>query len=204
MTSEVIEIATTSVWLVPKVIVPVLCMIIASALIPLLLHVLKGKRERADKILEIRTKAYTEYFKKFEDIAKGLGADYEHFSKVTLVEEFRELLKAENSPDALVKFQETVNKYPNQIQKSHRMAMEEVTVLKILGSSQLLTLTNEFEFLNQEIMTLSSQWLNEMKQVFTMPDFDAPIAREMTQKSLQAKELKEEIIKQMRVEINLE
>ena len=204
MASEAIEIASTSAWLAPKVIVPAICVIIASVLIPLILHVLKGKRERADKILEIRTKAYTEYFKKFEDIAKGLGTDYEHFSKVTLVEECRELLKAENSSDALVKFQETVNKYPNQIQNSHRMAMEEVTVLKILGSSQLLKLTNEFESLNQEIMTLSSQWLDEMKQAFTMPDFDAPIAKEMTLKGLQAKELKEEIIKQMRVEINLE
>jgi hypothetical protein len=43
-----------------------------------------------------------------------------------------------------------------------------------------------------------------MKQAFTMPDFDAPIAKEMTQKGLKAKELKEEIIKQMRIEISLE
>ncbi|PKH00239.1 hypothetical protein [Paraglaciecola sp. MB-3u-78] len=204
MASDAIELVSTTTWLDPKIIIPAICVIIASVVIPLLLHVLKGKREKSDKILEIRTKAYTEYFKKFEDIAKGLGTDYEHFSKVTLVEEFRELLEAENSPDALIKFQETVGKFPHQIQESHRKAMEEVTVLKILGSSHLLKLTNEFESLNQEIMTLSSQWLEEMKQAFIMPDFDAPIAKEMTQKGLKAKELKEEIIKQMRIEINLE
>lgn len=204
MASDAIELVSTTTWLDPKIIVPAICVVIASVVIPLLLHVLKGKREKSDKILEIRTKAYTEYFKKFEDIAKGLGADYEHFSKVTLVEEFRELLAAESSSDAVIKFQETVYKFPHQIQDSHRKAMEEVTVLKILGSSDLLKLINEFESINQEIMTLSSQWLEEMKQVFTMPDFDAPIAKEMTQKGLKAKVLKEEIIKQMRIEINLE
>ena len=204
MASNTIELASTTAWLDPKIIIPAICVIIASVVIPLLLHVLKGKRERADKILEIRTKAYTEYFKKFENMSENLGADYEHFSKVTLVEEFRLLLESGNSNDALVKFQETVGKFPNQIQDSYRKSMGEVTVLKILGSSQLLKLTNEFESLTQDIMSLSSQWLDEMQQTLTIPDFEAPVAKEMTKKGQKAKKLQEEIIKQMRIEINLE
>lgn len=204
MASDTIELVSTTTWLTPTIIVPVICVIIASVVAPLLLHLLKGKREKSDKILEIRTKAYTEYFKKFEEISKNLGMDYEHFSKVTLVEEFRELLKAENSPDAIIKFQETVGKFPHQIQSSHRKATEEVTVLRILGSSHLLKLTNEFESLNQEILALSPQWIEEMKQALTIPNFNAPIAKDMTRKGLKAKELKDAIIKQMRIEIGFE
>ena len=195
---------TASAWLDPKLIVPAIGVFLASVIVPILLHILKGRREREDKLLEIRTKAYTEYFRRFEEAARGVGVDYEQFSKVTLKNAFRELLESDNSPDAIIKFQDEVGTFPHQIQDSHRKATEEITTLKVLGSSKLLGLTIEFEALNQEILEMSSEWLNEMQQALAMPDFDAPIAKKMTEKGLRAKELKEQIIKQMRVELKLD
>jgi len=201
---EVTQAMTASAWLDPKLIVPAIGVVLASVIVPILLHILKGRREREDKLLEIRTKAYTEYFRRFEEAARGVGVDYEQFSKVTLRNAFRELLESDSSPDAIIKFQDEVGKFPHQIQDSHRKATEEITTLKVLGSSKLLGFTTEFEALNQEILEISSEWLNEMQQALTMPDLDAPIAKKMKEKGLRAKELKEQIIKQMRVELKLD
>lgn len=204
MAEEVTQVMTASAWLDPKLIVPAIGVVLASVIVPILLHILKGRREREDKLLEIRTKAYTEYFRRFEEAARGVGVDYEQFSKVTLKNAFRELLESDNSPDAIIKFQGEVGKLPHQIQDSHRKATEEITTLKVLGSSKLLELTTEFETLNQEILEMSSEWLNEMQQALAMPDFDAPIAKKMKEKGIRANELKEQIIKQMRVELKLD
>jgi hypothetical protein len=147
--SESVAIAA---WLDPKIVIPAVCVVLASVIVPLLLHYLKGKRERAEKLLEIRTKAYTEYLRKYEEAAKGVGIDYEEFSKVTLKNEFKKLFESGSSPDAIIEFQDAVGKFPHQIQDAHGKATEEITILKILGSSRLLEHTTEFERLHQEIL----------------------------------------------------
>ncbi|MHC4587695.1 MAG: hypothetical protein ACYS3N_24505 [Planctomycetota bacterium] len=191
MESETIAIAA---WLDPKIVIPAVCVVLASVIVPILLHYLKGKREREEKLLEIRTKAYTEYFRKYEEAAKSVGNDYEKFSKVTLKNEFKKLLESGSSPNAKIEFQDAVGKFPHQIQDAHRKATEEITTLKILGSPRLLELTTEFEQLNQEILELSSEWLSEMQQAFTMPDSETPIAKKMKEKGQN----------QMRIELKLD
>ena len=113
------------------------------------------------------------------------------------------ILPEGDSPDAIINFQDQVGKFPHQIQDSHRKATEEITNLKVLGSNRLFQLTSEFEQLNQEILEMSSEWLDEMQQALTMPDFEAPVAKKMKAKGQQAKSLKNEIISQMRSELNL-
>lgn len=189
-------------WFSPALVIPAIGLLLASVVVPLLLHYLKGRRDKKNKILEIRTKVYTEYFKTFEDAAKGVGEDYEKFSKVTLRDAALKLLKADNSPEAIVEFQELVGDFPNKIQDSHRKATEQTTTLKILGSNKLYELTKEFETLNQEILEMSSEWLAEFQQSLAMPDFEAPIAIKMKEKGLRAIDLKDKIIDQMRAELN--
>ncbi len=191
-------------WFDPQILVPAICVILASVIVPILLHYLKGRRERENKILEIRTRVYTEYFKKYEEAAEGMGLDYEHFSKVTLKNAFKELLESDNSPEAIIKFQDAVGSFPQLIQDSHRKATAEITTLKILGSEKLFELTTEFEVLSQEILELSSDWLSEMNDSLTQPDFEAPIAKKMTEKGKEANKLKEKIILQMRRELKLD
>lgn len=191
-------------WLDPKIIVPAACVLIASVVLPLVLHWLKGRRERADKILELRTKAYTEYFKKYEQAAHQVGQDYEYFSRVTLRNEFEKLLKSNNSPEAIVAFNDVVGNFPNQIMSAHRKATEELTTLKIIGSYKLQALTEEFEALNQRILEASAKWLEEMKAVMPGDSSGFPAASELSAMGERAKFLKNAIIKQMRVEIGLD
>ncbi|HEJ7890033.1 hypothetical protein ACJ8QF_03760 [Serratia sp. CY81684] len=203
MEEGIIKIICLATWLDPKIVVPAIGVVLASVIVPILLHYLKARREREYKILEIRTQVYTEYFKKYEEAAANVGVDYEEFSKVTLRNAFRNLLESESSPDAIIKFQDEVSKFPYQIQDSHRKATEETTSLKILGSDNLFKLTSQFELLNQEILEMSSVWIGEMQHALTTPDFEAPIAKKMKEKGQKAKSLKDEIINQMRSELKL-
>ncbi|APR66590.1 hypothetical protein CN03_06355 [Thalassolituus oleivorans] len=203
MTKEVVaNTSEIAAWFSPALIIPAIGLLLASVVVPLLLHYLKGRRDKKDKIFEIRTKVYTEYFKTFEEAAKGIGEDYEKFSKVTFKDAFLKLLESESSPEAIVEFQGVVGDFPSKIQDSHRKATEQTTTLKILGSKKLYDLTKEFEVLNQEILEMSSEWLAELNQSLVMPDFEAPIALKMKEKGLRARDLKDEIIDQMRAELN--
>lgn len=203
MTKEVVvNTSELAAWFSPSLVIPAIGLLLASVVVPILLHYLKGRRDKEEKILEIRTKVYTEYFKTFEEAAKSVGEDYEKFSKITFKNAFLKLLESESSPEAIVEFQSVVGDFPNKIQDSHRKATEQTTTLKILGSKKLYELTKEFEILNQEILEMSSEWLSELNQSLVMPDFEAPIALKMKEKGLRARELKDEIIDQMRAELN--
>ncbi len=61
--------AMPEIWWVSKVFVPLLGILLASVIIPLLLHRLKYKREREDRLFEARKVAYGEYFRKIESAA---------------------------------------------------------------------------------------------------------------------------------------
>lgn len=198
----VVEALPCAEWLTPEVVVSAIGLLLASVVVPLLLHYLKGRRDEKSKILEVRTKIYAEYFKTFEEAAKGVGQDYEKFSKVTLRSAFIKLLEAGNSPQALAEFQDVVGDFPHNIQDSHRKVTEQTTILKILGSKKLYELTKEFETLNQEILEMSSDWLAETQKSLTSPDFETPVAIEMKDKGRKIRSLKDEIIDQMRAEIN--
>jgi hypothetical protein len=188
-------------WLAPAIIVPAAGVVIASVIVPLLMHWSKGRRERANTLLAIRTAAYTEYFKKYELAAQQTGQDYEYFSRVTLQDEFLKLLRSDSSPEAIVSFNEAVGKFPSQIMSAHRKATEELTTLKIVGSNELLRLTSEFEVLNQRMLEMSTRWLEEMQTNFSGVSIESPVAAELTAMGKQAKLLKDKIILQMRVEI---
>jgi hypothetical protein len=90
-----------------------------------------------------------------------------------------------------------------KVQDSHRKTTQELTSIKVLGSSELLTLTKEFEDLNNQMLTLTSEWLGELNQTMAAPDFDAPIAVLMKKLGDKAEVLKQNIIQQMRIELRL-
>lgn len=192
-----------SAWVDPKLIIHAVCVILASVIVPILLHHLKGRREINDKIFDIRKVVYTEYFKKYEEAAASLGQDYEHFSKVTIKDAFYKLLESDSSSESIVEFQQLVGEFPLKVQDSHRKTTQELTSLKVLGSSKLLSLTKEFEGLNNQMLALTSEWLGELNQSMVMPDFEAPIAVRMKNMGAQAESLKDSIIQQMRIELGL-
>lgn len=207
MTQDIVAASCYAEWLEPKIVIPaitaVMTGVLASVIVPLFMHYSKSKREQKYKILDIRTKVYTEYFKKYEEAAKNIDVDYEVFTKVTLKSAFIDLLESDSSAVAIIKLSDEISRFTFQIQQSHRKSTEEISSLKILGSDELFRLTNDFEKLNQEIIMLSSEWLKELNEALVSPDFEAPIAKKMKTKGEEINELKDKIIKQMRIELSI-
>jgi len=201
VTTEIAVNSTTEIWWVTKVVVPLLSVAVASVIIPLLLHKLKYKREREERLFEARKEAYKEYFQKFESAAKDLGNEYSHFSKVVMPEKFLKLLESDSSPEAIAEFSEAVGDFPQKINEGYRKTTEEITCLQIICSNELVSLTSEFEKKYKKAMDMTSEWLNELNQTMLAPDLEAPIAKEMMGLGEEVKALKDKIINQMREEI---
>ena len=191
----------SEIWWVTKVLVPLVGVLIASVIIPLLLHRLKYKRERAEKLFETRKEAYNEYFKKIESAVSNAGQEYEKFSQEVMPEAFLKLLKGNNSPESIVEFQQTVGNIPLKIQKAYQKSAEEITSLQIVCSEELLEMAGEFESLNKALLDKSSSWIGELSTSMLKPNLETPVAKEMQLIGDKIRDLKKRIIKQMRNEL---
>jgi DnaJ-domain-containing protein 1 len=106
-----------------------------------------------------------------------------------------------SSPKAIVEFQQTVGNFSLRIQDGYRKASEEITSLQILCSEKLLEMTEEFEAKHNEMLNKAGDWLGELNRTMTNPDMNAPIAQEMKKLGQEIRDLKKQIIRQMRAEI---
>ena len=188
-------------WLEPKIIITLLSTLIASVIIPVLLHHFKYKRERAEKLFETKKEAYLKYFQKFEKSAEIAGQDYEKYTNETLPSEFLKLLESGSSNEAILAFQKAVGEFPNKLQEGHRKAIAEMTSLRIVCSKKLFEMIIHFEKLQQEMLEQAAPWLEEANRKSTQPDLSSPIAIQMRQRGEQIKILSEAIIGQMREEL---
>lgn len=188
-------------WLEPIVLAPIISTVIASVVIPVLLHHYKYKRERLERLFEAKKEAYLKYFQKFEQSAELIGQDYERYTNETLPSEFLKLLESGNSNEGIVAFTKVVGEFQNKIQKSHRKAIEEMTSLRIVCSSKLFEMVLEFETLQQAMLEQAAPWLEEANNNSTQPELNSPIAVQMRQRGEKIAKLSKTIINQMREEL---
>ena len=62
-------------------------------------------------------------------------------------------------------------------------------------------MTDKFETLNKELLDKSSSWLSELSTTMLKPNIDTPVAKEMQIIGEKIKEIKKQIIQQMRNEL---
>jgi hypothetical protein len=199
MTAEGTE-AVAEIWWITKVVVPLAGVLIASVLIPLLLHHLKYVRERKERLFEARRNAYHEYFKKIESAVSDAGQEYEVFSREVIPKAFLKLLESNNSPEAIVEFQQVMGEFPLRIQKAYRTASSEITTIQIVCSRPLMKLAEDFEMANKKLLDKSADWLGEMKGSMVQPDLEAPVAKEMKALGEDIRICKQTLVEQMRAE----
>lgn len=193
--------AVAEIWWITKVIVPLAGVLIASVIIPLLLHHLKYVRERKERLFETRRNAYHEYFKKIESAVSDAGQEYEVFSREVMPKAFLKLLESNNAPEAIVEFQQIVGEFPLRIQKAYRTASSEITTLQIVCSRPLMKLAEDFEMANKKLLDKSADWLGEMKGYMVQPDLEAPVAKEMKALGEYIRICKQALVEQMRAEL---
>lgn len=189
------------IWWITKVVVPLFGVLIASVVIPLLLHRLKHVRERKERLFDARRSAYESYFRKIESAASDAGQEYELFSRDVLPKAFLKLLKSNNSPEAIVEYQQTVGEFPLRIQSAYQKAASEITTLQIVCSRPLMKLAEEFETANKRLLVKSADWLGEMKESMSNQSPDMPAAAEMRELAEQIRVRKQSLVEQMRAEL---
>jgi hypothetical protein len=189
------------IWWITKVVVPLVGVLIASVAIPLLLHRLKHVRERKERLFDARRSAYESYFRQIESATADAGQEYELFSRDVLPNAFLKLLKSNNSPEAIVEYQQTVGEFPLRIQSAYRKAASEITTLQIVCSRPLMKLAEEFEAANRRLLEKSADWLGEMKESMGHQSPDVSAAAEMRELAEQIRARKQVLVEQMRAEL---
>lgn len=81
MSADVVQAVVSNPWFEPKVLAPAISVLVSAVIVPFALHFLKAKRERADRILEIRIKVYSEYFKNLKPHLKKRAMNMNTFRK---------------------------------------------------------------------------------------------------------------------------
>src|SRR5947207_15982403 len=118
--------AITEIWWITKVVVPLGGILIASVIIPLLLHYLKYGRERRERLFEARRNAYHEYFKKIESAVSDAGQEYEVFSREFMPRAFLKHLTGNNYQESILEYQQIVDDIPLRIQTTEPTVTEEI------------------------------------------------------------------------------
>lgn len=158
-------------WIEPSSVIPAIIALISSGLLPFLLHKYKVRRERDEKLFETRKTEYQAYFKKMEEAARLAGQDYDKFLKVTMPEATLNLYRENSSPESIVEYQRVMNDFTQGINDGFQKASNELVSLRIVCSSSLANLLDEFEETYKEMMLLQPQMLSEIKSSITAEAF---------------------------------
>lgn len=158
-------------WIEPSSVIPAIIALISSGLLPFLLHKYKVRRERDEKLFETRKTEYQAYFKKMEEAARLADQDYDKFLKVTMPEATLNLYRENSSPESIVEYQRVMNEFTQGINDGFQKASNELVSLRIVCSSSLANLLDEFEETYKEMMLLQPQMLSEIKSSITAEAF---------------------------------
>jgi len=187
----------------PTIVTSLLCVLIASVIVPITLHYLKARKDERDRRFQIRHEAYTKYFKKFEDASSDISYDFTKLERETLPLSYKKLYESDCSPEAIVAFQNAVGEFPMKVFKTFETVNNELTGLQIVASPKLLTLTHEFEEVNREILSKSALWLQDLKTRFPDPSVQTPTSIELARLGERCQQLRTQIIDQMRQELGM-
>lgn len=203
--------STVSVWVEPKYIIPAFMVLLSSGLFPFLLHKYKIKREREEKLFDTRKVEYQAYFKKMEEAARLAGQDYDKYLTETLPDATRKLYEADTSPEAMVKYQQTLNAFTKDINDGYMKATNELVSLRIVCSNELAVQLDDFEETYKSMMNLQPQMLEEIRQSLTLEsfitgqfNFETPSKIKMITLAASLVETKKMIIKSMRKELGFD
>lgn len=199
------------IWFDPKLIIPACMVLVSSGLCPLLLHKYKLKRDRQEKLFDTRKQEYQQYFKKIEDAANLAGQDYDKYLAETLPAATKELYESNNSPEAIVEYQDKLNQLTKSINEGYQKSLNELISLRIVCSNDLAILLDIFENTYKEMFELQPAMLEEIRQSLTIEsyitgvfNFDTPTKIKMIALGTKISDTRNSIIQVMRKELGFE
>ncbi len=146
-----------------------------------------------------------------EEAARLAGQGYDKYLTETLPDATRKLYEADTSPEAMVKYQQTLNSFTKDINDGYMKATNELVSLRIVCSNQLAVQLDDFEETYKAMMNLQPQMLEEIRQSLTLEsfitgqfNFETPSKIKMITLGASLVETRNMIIKSMRKELGFE
>jgi len=178
--------------------------LITALLAPSTFYFLKRRDEKRKRNFEVRFAEYKKYLQTMEEISEASRVDFEKIFSESISANFKNILEnPENSNDALLALNDSMNTLTGNLRESFTKATNELHGLRLVCSEKLLNLIDEFVQLQRELMdhsvSIMSNWQN-----IDIQNPEAFLSGEMKQKASRVQYLYDEIIKQMRKELRIE
>jgi len=189
---------------IERLLAPAIVSVVVTAIVaPLIFFFLKRWDEKNKRNFEIRYAEYKHYLKALEQITASAQEDFEIFMADDFAQCLQRILTREGeSSEALMELNQQDNTLTSNVRKSFSQATQELNGLRLVCSSRLLEVVNEFIDLQRQLLEESSAMLKRLDQI----DINNPLAAlsgEMQAKGEQTKVLFELIVQQMRKELKI-
>lgn len=183
---------------------PAIVAAVVTAIIgPLIFFFLKRWDEKKRRNFEIRYVEYKHYLKALEQISSSSHADFERLMGQTYADCLKEILVTEGqSNEPLIQLNKEVNELTSNVRKSFTQATQELNGLRLVCSTKLLEMVNEFVAIQKSLMDESCAVLGRLNQI-DINDPGSMISGDMKAKGDKSQELFEQIVFQMRKELGI-
>ena len=183
---------------------PAIVAAVVSAIVgPLIFHILKHRDEKRKRGFEIRYAEYKHYLKALEKIASANLTDFEGSMATTYADCLKEILATEGqSHGPLLRLNQELNELTSNIRKSFTQATQELHGLRLVCSSKLLKMVNEFVDLQRQLIDESCSVMSRLREMDVLnPQY--AISGEMKAKGERTQQLFDAIVLQMRKELGI-
>jgi hypothetical protein len=172
---------------------------LVTSFVAIILHFLRRREETRQRWFAIIHAEYKQYMEKLQELGDSATKTFSSDFLLKAHEASVRIMRGENSQTALEELSAATMKFLGQISDSFARAQWELQGLRIVCSPEILSLTDEFIALQQELMALSTRQMGDIR---TMHQPDSALTAEIQAKGQHSKNLIEKIVQQMRSELS--
>ena len=178
-------------------------LLVTSIVAPLIFYILKRIDETRKRNFEVRYEEYKRYLNTLENISSLSRITFEKdFMNITN-ECFQDILsKPEESNSALIKLNTALQELTAKLRTSFSQAINELNGLRLVSSQKLFDMVNEFASIQKELLEKSTEFMGKWQQ-YIGKEKTLFENSEIKNLGMRANSLYEDILRQMRKELNI-
>ena len=181
----------------------VVAAVVTAIIGPLIFFFLKRWEDKKRRTFDIRYNEYKHYLKALEQISSAAQEDFERFMSETYAQCLHDILAAEGeSNQPLIELNRKVNELTSNVRKSFSQATQELHGLRLVCSTKLLEMVNEFVAIQRTLMEESVSMMARLDQI-DIKNPESIVSGEMKAIGQHSTELFEKIVIQMRNELGI-
>lgn len=175
--------------------------LVTAILGPAIFYILKTKEDRKRRQFEIKFGEFKHYLRALEQISRFSGEELEKYMSGPAQKCMESILTGrEDSNQALVNMNREMNEFVLRLTKSFQQSSSELHGLRLICSSELFGMVNDFVGIQDQIMTESIALMGQIK-LDESGSVVVPIDSDLRRKGEASKQMFARIVEQMRSEL---